>query len=684
MVKRNRRDHVFVAVTVLMLALTQSIRAQNDPCTPPRDPGEPFDETSIAQRDGFWLGERFRVNLLFLKDHPEAIDRYGESMAKRQLGEEKRARAAADDIIQYPSTIERFNSVHPAFSFDWSELKESEAANVYLFREMPWPFVTRDKDWNPHAPLAWVGTFVFPRAMEVDRDPQYAAREALPLLKKQILSVAKYEPLKLWFPIVLTPSDYSFDENTRTLRMKSDLLAPAEAPPSQQGAMGLEYYKLPSTGGSESQWKAGGYRITFDELDTWRSMPDFLGGPKDIALDRQLRVGDLKLPADYVTAASFTESRGFLQLRLFITFRDNPSAEQNTTKGLLQASVEKIEVVDLTGKTIATVQGKTLPAPGKVPLVVRHEFRPAAFGALRADKIRNCRVQREDHERTERHVAALQQLQRKEKADREDERRKRDASLSGANPSNGPGYAQHQPRETGGVHFDVNNIRTNIVRVFRILEPSEVQKGPVRPEGSAEQGTGILLDNQQGTLQVLTANHVVTRADSSDVEAPSSANAPLFISLGSDKTTEVPAQVVCRNQDADIAVVVAKVPLDLQRFIPKTALAWIPRKSLAPGQVVWLIDGDGKLAKDTLINLVGEGESNSQGKDIFYTSNMVADGFSGGPVLSDQGALIAVHVETQPGKVKTGLGTSIDNAMEVFNTQCFRSVRTGLVVEKSK
>ena len=664
MIELHRRLLAFAAISITLSFAPSLARGQNDPCEVPRDPGEPFRENSVSEREGFILGEKFRLNLLLMRDHPEVIDRYGERMAKRQLEVEKRARAASDDIVQYPSTIPRFNSVHPAFTFDWTQLKESEAASVYLSRETEWPFLARDKDWNPHAPLAWAGVFVFPRSLEVDRDPQYAAREAEPLLKAQILSLARQEPVKLWFPFGLSPSDYTFDENTRTLHIGRDILLPPGDLASPQGKNGREYYSLPGVGGSSnSQWKAGGYRLTFDELENWRSMPDFLATSSDVSLDRQIHIDDLKLPGDYKTVASFSEEGNFLRFRMFLTFR------RGETKGFLEASVNKIELVDLSGKTIVSLSGNALPVPGKFPFTAPHAFHGSMVSAMQATKIANCRIQLENHERTERHVAALKQEQKKRKEERETERQARVA----ASPQGEK--ARHQQSEA-------DRVRGNLVHVFRILEASESQKGPARPSGSVEQGTGILLDNQDGTLQVLTANHVVSRSDPPDEDAPANRNSPLFIALGSDRTTEVPAQVVCRNEDSDIAVLVARVPLDLQRFIPKEKLSWSPKKSLEPGQAVWLIDSDGRTAPNTLIEVGQAHRSNSQGKELFYTSNSVTDGFSGGPVLNDDGAIIAVHAETKPGIPKTGSGTSIERALEIFNTQCFRSVRTNFLVEQ--
>ena len=400
---------IFFVCSSVLLARGGHAQALHDSCAQffTHDPAEPFVERSVINHDEFLQAEHFRTALLLMRDNPELIPRYSEPLAKRQLDTEARLRRQVNSIEQYPPADPLFNHAHPAFALEYSNMLKDQPAlaagpalDIYLREDAEWTFLQQIPGWSRNAPDAWVGMFLFPRSLEVDRDLQYAAREAAPILEKQLQLASRRESPKLWYPVDIGPSDYAYDPATRQLTIKPDLLGPAAVqPPSliaHKGAASMSLYKLPDIGtgsgvAEDSVHIPGDFRTTLSELSTWRGMVEFQAKPMAAALDRQLHLPALTLSASAISTARLDHPDTLLRLRLFLEVQHALPSAGSSTEFVFLARVEKVDVVDEKGSVIASVAGQSLPAATGVPGSAPRAWRPAAFSGGRRTEGLNCR-----------------------------------------------------------------------------------------------------------------------------------------------------------------------------------------------------------------------------------------------------------------------------------------------------
>lgn len=400
---------IFFVCSTVLLARDGHAQSRQDNCAQffMHDPAEPFVERSVINHDQFLQAEHFRTALLLMRDNPELIARYSEPLAKRLLDTEAHLRRQVDSIEQYPPTDPLFNHVRPAFALDYSSMLKDQPAlaagsalDIYLREDSEWTFLQQIPGWSSNSPNAWVGMFLFPRSLEVDRDLQYAAREAAPILEKQLQLASRRESTKLWYALTIGPSDYTYDTATRQLTIRPDLLGPAAVPltflTGQKGASSMSLYKLPDieTGSGvaeDSVHIPGNFRTTLPELSTWRGMVEFSAKPVAAALDRQLHLPVLTLSSSAISTSRLDHPDTLLRLRLFLDVQHAlPSASSNTDFVFL-ARVDKVELVDEKGIVIASVAGRSLPVATGFPGSAPRAWHPAAFGGDQRTKGLNCR-----------------------------------------------------------------------------------------------------------------------------------------------------------------------------------------------------------------------------------------------------------------------------------------------------
>ena len=422
------RLHLVLACLSASISLIAYSQTPKDPCAQyfTHDPAEPFNEARVVDHDGFLQAESFRTNLLLMRDNPELIPRYSEALAKRLLNTEAILRKQANSVTQYPPADPAFNLTHPAFTFEYSAMLKDQPAlaagpalDVYLREDSDWSFLPQTPGWNRSAPDAWVGMFLFPRSVEMGRDPTYAAREAAPILEKQLQLAARRESSKLWYPLILSPLDYSYNLTTRQLTIKTDLLQPASVQPasipSTRISSSLAFYQLPDAGSGAAEDNVhipGGFRTLSPELTTWRKMVEFSAGAKTVALDRQLHLPQLALSPAAADTARLEHPETILHLRLFLDVQHAIPNAGSTTEFVLLAQVEKIDLVDERGHVIASVTGRSLPAVSGVPGLAPHAMFGESFeeGNKRTKGL-NCRNIQASVEQSQRETAAKIRVQ---------------------------------------------------------------------------------------------------------------------------------------------------------------------------------------------------------------------------------------------------------------------------------
>lgn len=332
----------------------------------------PRDSGSAPRKSGESVpGNRYRVSLLMLKDNPELLDKYGADMARMLLYGEATARAELARVTQDPPQEPGYNSSHPAFVFEWSELAKSNpsfargaALDVYLQPEQPWQFLERTPGWDPQRPHAWTGMFLFPSSAENNnRDSAFAAHDVLPILKEQLLLAAAREPADLWFST--TVGDAHYDIDAQRLVFKTELAEPTRLNGSLGDGKPVAAYnmvKLQTAAIPEPQTPAGGYRKNFPELERWRALMGLRASVTNLALDRKLLLPPIALDRQKAEALHLGSGPP-LKARIFVRAGKVESNPGTNDRYAMFAVVTRVEIVSNAGELLATVNGSSLPQP---------------------------------------------------------------------------------------------------------------------------------------------------------------------------------------------------------------------------------------------------------------------------------------------------------------------------------
>lgn len=145
----------------------------------------------------------------------------------------------------------------------------------------------------------------------------------------------------------------------------------------------------------------------------------------------------------------------------------------------------------------------------------------------------------------------------------------------------------------------------------------------------AQQGSGFLLDDRF----VLTNEHVVP-----DV-ANNYRTLTLNVRLGSRKTDPITATVVARDEANDLALLELAAPKAPRPFCPVSAL--MPPAALPVGSWLYLMGFPLDRNRTVAPGLLGNDDSD---RDLFQTDARLTPGYSGAPIFSSKGFLIAVAV----------------------------------------
>ena len=319
-------------------------------------------------RGGSLPAVRFRTTLLMLRDNPDLLDQSIVEMARWDIYGEAGARNALSQFMDDPPQVPSFNSKHPAFVYEWSELLKSnptfalgEALDVYLRPDAPWDFLQQTPGWDPNNPVAYAGMFLFPASL-VKRDIAFAAHDAAPLLKEQIQAAAKRETTELWIP--LKPAAWHYDIDRQQVVFAPTEMAEADRNvllgPGGDSNVGYNLIKLQEFGGDPTR-VPGGYRKNLEEITRWREMTGVKNSVTTLALDRRLILSSIPLDREKAEAMRLGGPGGaVLKVTVFI------HAEQTVphfTQYMMYARVNRLEVTNEKGQVIATLTASQLPKP---------------------------------------------------------------------------------------------------------------------------------------------------------------------------------------------------------------------------------------------------------------------------------------------------------------------------------
>jgi hypothetical protein len=340
----------------------------------------------------------YYATLLTIRDLPQYLtDKAAAGFAVQQILIEKSAWG-----FLYPK--DRFTHVPrprgPMMTFEWQklidqrpQLAEGPLLDVFLYAAPDWSFLKNEKGWDPDSPPL-VSVFLFSRDKIEGRDPEFAAHDLIPVVRRQFEMAVKKMPTHFYFTETLSPWDYDFD--TKSIRFsgppgvtRHNLMAPIFDPESKQGYR-QQFDALPAkarammdyhmgTGGAGAvpyynvieheipgdvnpgSLGGGGYQPSrgWKESFAFARLPE----PDIIALDRQVQI--TTIPIDPARAEQVHKQGGPLSARIY--FVVDRIALQHPTKGdnetMVYARLEKVEILTRAKEVLASFKAESFPAP---------------------------------------------------------------------------------------------------------------------------------------------------------------------------------------------------------------------------------------------------------------------------------------------------------------------------------
>lgn len=383
----------------IMSAMIASAKKQQSSSAPAVSPtvtrlsASPGSTTATPSRDDYLPATGYRVKLLTIRDHPELIDKAAAGFAKWQIYTEAGIWNDIDGWVKENPAISGLNPQHPAITFEWQKLVESNPAlakgpllDVFLRPDADWSFVKRETGWDGHDSI--VEVFLFSKEAIAGRDATFAAQEVAPILKKQLLMVSAEAPTKLFFLVPMQTCPYDFKTNAVPVCPASTSSAPSNtdlfplvdkpmfsAPAENARAFGLvlpagvhttlNYAATDSEKVPEPDSRIGAHKMEGETpQQRWRALfasggsaqlfPDL----RVLALDRRLQLSSI--PLDAKTAERLRANNGGFRARVSVAVdhmdKGIDAYEQKRTPiAIMFARVEKVEILAANNEVVETL-----------------------------------------------------------------------------------------------------------------------------------------------------------------------------------------------------------------------------------------------------------------------------------------------------------------------------------------
>jgi hypothetical protein len=360
-----------------------------------------------AEPAGYLPLTDYRVSLLEFRDVPETMsDAYIADIAKWQIVQEQGLWKSLERAVAgSPPPGMQINPQRPQFSFEFQKIMDSNPAfaasallPLFLRPDADWSFLKKEKGWDEQYD-AWVCVFLFDHEKIQGRQPEFAGREQVPFLKKQLQMAVAKAPTKFYLTI---PLHGQYDLDRAVLRFIPangnqpvdvfELLQPMQnttftSEPVQnlpnptdrdahlmlpESARTAATYHLTGSLPDVPSAVPGIVNLGDDPQRTWRkgiagntynmrSPP--LGG---FAFDRQIML--TAIPIEPARAEPLIRAFNQMRARIYITadrmglMRSGYERKLNPPQGFLSAHVQKIEIIGPEDQAIATIAGSALPA----------------------------------------------------------------------------------------------------------------------------------------------------------------------------------------------------------------------------------------------------------------------------------------------------------------------------------
>ncbi len=175
----------------------------------------------------------YRVSLLEFRDFPQSMsDAFVADIAKWQIiGERSNWKLLDAAIAGTPPPGMQLNPRRSQFVFEWQKYIDSDPGfagqallPVFLRSDADWSFLRKEKGWDEQYD-AYVYVFLFARDKIQDRQPEFAARELAPVVKKQLQMAVAQAQTKLYFDVQLRTN---YDVSQAAIRFLQDTGQPAD------------------------------------------------------------------------------------------------------------------------------------------------------------------------------------------------------------------------------------------------------------------------------------------------------------------------------------------------------------------------------------------------------------------------------------------------------------------------
>jgi hypothetical protein len=355
---------------------------------------------------------QYRAKLLLLRDVPQvATDEALLPYVVEQIRAEAQTWQVFDNIIKENASqssrgiTPRFqlNPTRSSFIFEWQKYVDQQPdmargvlLDVFLRPDADWSFVKREHGWDDHFDNI-IEVFLFSRDKIVGRDPQFAARELLPVVRRHLEAAAAKATTKFWFDVRLPGIGYDFSISAfrfvkpGTFRTaggkyefvdKINILNPVDFGknfPVETRSM-ASYSTLSPTATANAQltddtpsskpaWHSGGIPGTpvpdvwRDKFNTWARLPSLLA----LSLNHQLQL--VSVPVDPARAEVLTKKNVGFTARIYIEADHAYTFDNGSNKAiLLAARIQKVDILASNpyrpgDELVATFGPDGLPAP---------------------------------------------------------------------------------------------------------------------------------------------------------------------------------------------------------------------------------------------------------------------------------------------------------------------------------
>ena len=271
----------------------------------------------------------------------------------------------------------------PSITYEWQKLMTEQPdlasgplLDVFLSNNPSWSFLDKNPKWNPKGDPTVVEVFLFSKDKIDKRPADAAARELLPVVKQNFQMAIKKLPAHYYFNEDLPAAMY--DPASKRLRFNMpngpadtfELMFPMVNNLTGKGKEMTEYAIGPVVQTQMPPEKNPGTVPPYGNASEWEWKQNFtradIPQPVVWALDRQVRLTNV--PLDGAQANTLAKLTAGLKARVFYTADhielETPSAPlSRTTRTVLFAHLEKVQIIDRNGGLITTLDAQSFAAP---------------------------------------------------------------------------------------------------------------------------------------------------------------------------------------------------------------------------------------------------------------------------------------------------------------------------------